>query len=351
MKYDFTTLTNSAVNQTLFPKSSIEEAFKNLNFIQADPIKAPASAQDLILRHRVDGYRVGDLERAYPDLKIDEDYLYAYGFITEYLRKFLHPRVSGKINKFDKQVLDEVKKAGELHPRQLESIFGKKIVRNGWGGKSRATKRSLEHLHHNGLLRVSRREKGIRIYRSADQEIGKDSLQERKKQIVMILVKILAPVASKTLSQSLLYVRYFLGETRSAVNELIKEGLLMEKKIDGVNYIWSADMQFSKESHEGVKILTPFDPIVWDRIRFEHLWGWQYRFEAYTPKEKRVRGYYAMPILWNSKVIGWANVKKLKTGIDLELGFIDGRPTDTQFKKGIQQEAAELEEFLSKKLK
>ncbi len=56
-----------------------------------------------------------------------------------------------------------------------------------------------------------------------------------------------------------------------------------------------------------VRFLAPFDPVVWDRRRFEHLWGWPYRFEAYTPSAKRIRGYYAMPLLWCDRVIGWAN--------------------------------------------
>jgi uncharacterized protein YcaQ len=42
-----------------------------------------------------------------------------------------------------------------------------------------------------------------------------------------------------------------------------------------------------------VRFLAPFDPLVWDRRRFEHLWGWPYRFEAYTPAARRTRGYYA----------------------------------------------------------
>ena len=57
-----------------------------------------------------------------------------------------------------------------------------------------------------------------------------------------------------------------------------------------------------------VRFLTPFDPIVWDRDRFERLWGWMYRFEAYTPAPKRKLGYYAMPLLRRDRVIGWANL-------------------------------------------
>ena len=55
-------------------------------------------------------------------------------------------------------------------------------------------------------------------------------------------------------------------------------------------------------------MLAPFDPLVWDRRRFELFWGWRYRFEAYTPAAKRTLGYYALPLLWRDRVIGWANV-------------------------------------------
>ena len=57
-----------------------------------------------------------------------------------------------------------------------------------------------------------------------------------------------------------------------------------------------------------VCLLAPFDPVVWDRCRFERFWGWPYRFEAYTPAPKRKLGYYALPLLWRERVVGWVNV-------------------------------------------
>jgi uncharacterized protein YcaQ len=51
-----------------------------------------------------------------------------------------------------------------------------------------------------------------------------------------------------------------------------------------------------------VRLLAPFDPVVWDRTRFELFWGWAYRFEAYTPPRLRKLGYYALPLLWRDKV-------------------------------------------------
>jgi uncharacterized protein YcaQ len=54
---------------------------QRLGFVQADPIRAPARAQDLTLRHRVRDYRAGDLERRYPRLAIEEDFFVNYGFL------------------------------------------------------------------------------------------------------------------------------------------------------------------------------------------------------------------------------------------------------------------------------
>jgi uncharacterized protein YcaQ len=99
-----------------------------------------------------------------------------------------------------------------------------------------------------------------------------------------------------------------------------------------------------------VRFLAPFDPVVWDRARFEHLWGWAYRFEAYTPVKKRVRGYYAMPMMWGEQFIGWANVGALGAsgalGANVQLGYLDKRPRDPAFRRELDAEIARLADFL-----
>ena len=59
-----------AVARSLFKPTTLSRAIQRLGFVQADPIRAPARAQDLTLRHRVAGYRAGDLERRYPRLPL-----------------------------------------------------------------------------------------------------------------------------------------------------------------------------------------------------------------------------------------------------------------------------------------
>ena len=95
-----------------------------------------------------------------------------------------------------------------------------------------------------------------------------------------------------------------------------------------------------------VRLLAPFDPLVWDRRRFEHLWDWTYRFEAYTPPAERRFGYYAMPLLWGNCVIGWANVSVASGKMDVALGFADRAPKGRDFRRALDAELARMEEFL-----
>src|SRR5258707_8799582 len=81
-----------AVSNSLFPPTTLKRALHKLGFVQADPIRAPARAQDLMLRHRVLNYRAGDLERRYAQLGIEEDFFINYGFMPKALNALMHPR-------------------------------------------------------------------------------------------------------------------------------------------------------------------------------------------------------------------------------------------------------------------
>src|SRR5450432_3883581 len=85
-----------AVARSLFAPTTLGRAIDKLGFVQADPIRAPARAQDLTLRHRVAGYRAGDLERSYVRLKVDEDCLVNYGFLPRRHLALMHPRVAAR---------------------------------------------------------------------------------------------------------------------------------------------------------------------------------------------------------------------------------------------------------------
>ena len=93
-------------------------------------------------------------------------------------------------------------------------------------------------------------------------------------------------------------------------------------------------------------MLAPFDPIVWDRRRFAHLWGWDYRFEAYTPPAKRKLGYYALPLLWRDDVIGWANASADRTTLRVAVDFVRKAPRDAAFRRELDAEVERLRECI-----
>ena len=119
--------------------------------------------------------------------------------------------------------------------------------------------------------------------------------------------------------------------------------------MEGARWYWPAgDKPAAKRwaLDDEVRLLAPFDPIVWDRPRFERFWGWAYRFEAYTPAPKRVRGYYALPLLWRGAVIGWGNLAVKDSALQPDIGFVNRRPREKAFSTALDDELARISAFL-----
>jgi uncharacterized protein YcaQ len=342
-------LRRHAITASLFPATTLNAAIEQLGFVQCDPIRAPARAQDLILRQRVEGYRAGDLERHYPELGLEEDYLYAYGVVPEATWRLLHPRATKRMSKAEMKVWELVCGQAKMHPRELEPHMGRRRQVNAWGGFSKATTRTLEALHYRGLLRVAGREKGIRLYQSAREQAEYLAPAERLRRLVLLIARILAPVPERSLRAALRHLGHSaptLPGRLQVVKKLIECGDLQVADFDGVRYVWPGSQTGKVEVSQAVRFLAPFDPVVWDRYRFEHLWGWAYRFEAYTPPAKRKLGYYAMPLLFGDEVIGWVNVSKKGGAVEVEPGFAKGKPSSRAFRNAFADEVDRMKEFL-----
>jgi uncharacterized protein len=346
--------------------ATLNRALQQMGFVQADPIRAPARAQDLILRHRVRNYHAGDLERRYTTLDIEEDFFVNYGYVTRTLQALMHPRSNSRVKTGDINslwstgqkrkaglLLDFVRERGIVHPREVDEHFAHGKVTNYWGGSSNATTHLLDAMHYAGLLRIVRREKGIRIYAVHEHTSIPRNVAERRARIdalVDVVVRIYAPLPAASLS-------YYVRRLRWAVPQWTKDlpaalarakQRLAHARVEGVDWYWPADeVAEGHATQEVVRLLAPFDPVVHDRDRFELLWNWTYRFEAYTPAAKRKLGYYAMPLLWRDRVIGWANLSIKHKALDYSLGFVDGSsPTDRKFKRELEAELDRVREFL-----
>src|SRR5712675_984956 len=138
MRITLDDLRRFTVARSFFKPTGLKRAIQRMGFVQADPIRAPARAQDLILRHRVNNYRAGDLERRYATLDIEEDVFVAYGFVTRSLQALMHPRLDGKKAGAEmlktQHLLEFVRQRGAVHPREVEEHFSHGRVTNYWGG-------------------------------------------------------------------------------------------------------------------------------------------------------------------------------------------------------------------------
>ena len=351
-------LRRRAVFHSLFPPTTLQRALDVLGFVQADPIRSPARAQDLTLRHRVTGYRAGDLERRYATLDVHEDFVVNYGFVTGAVQALMHPRGgpapwTAARGRHVRALLEFVRARGAVHPREVDEHFLHGTVTNYWGGVSSATTYLLEAMHYRGLLRVVRREAGIRIYSAREQNaVARDALTRRARldALVDVVVRTYAPLPAASLSMLVRRLRYavpqWTGELDGALRRAKRR--LAHTRVDSIDWYWPEDDGRGPVGlHDRVRLLAPFDPVVWDRRRFEILWGWAYRFEAYTPVPKRKLGYYALPLLWRDRIVGWGNLS-VKTGTLLaEFGYVAGRPPrDRAFRLALEHEVAGVGRFL-----
>ena len=347
-----------AVARSLFPPTTLMRAVERLGFVQADPIRAPARAQDLILRHRVRDYRAGDLERRYEGLGVEEDVLINYGFVPRSVQALMQPRGvrsrwTGASRKRTDALLSFVLERGEVHPRDAEAHFGRTSVVNYWGGSSRATTHLLEAMHYGGLLRVVRREAGIRVYAPATYPPpprDRAGCRFRIAALVDIVVGQYAPLPASGLRSLVSRLRYAVPRWQHELPRAVRaaQERLAHTSVDGVEWYWPAgEILDGKEADERVRLLAPFDPIVWDRRRFEMLWGWAYRFEAYTPPAKRKLGYYALPMLWRDQVVGWGNLSLKGGSVEASFGYVEGcPPTESAFTRELDAEVERMRRFL-----
>jgi uncharacterized protein YcaQ len=254
-----------------------------------------------------------------------------------------------------KLLLEFVRERGAAHPREVDEHFSHGTVTNYWGGSSNATTHLLDEMHYRGLLRIVRRAKGIRIYAEHQHGPIVDDPAEREARIdalVDVVVRIYAPLPAASLTYYVRRLRYAAPQWSGEFTKALQRARdrLSHARVDGVEWYWlsAEDSLVRRAAVESdiVRLLAPFDPLVHDRTRFEKLWGWTYRFEAYTPVPKRKLGYYALPLLWRDRVIGWANVSVKNGALECQFGYATTPPRDRVFKRDLDAEIDRLRMFL-----
>src|SRR5262249_47985974 len=181
-----------------------------------------------------------------------------YGFMTKSLQALMHPRSEVDVpaegprawpavrRKLAQLVLKFVRERGEVHPREVDDHFSHGSVRNYWGGLSSATTHLLAAMHYRGMLRIDRRESGIRVYAVHEHGQGPADATERRARVDALVdaaVNIYAPLPSKSLADLARRLRFAVpqwhGELRAA-HQRAKQRL-RNAHVDGVDWYWPAE--------------------------------------------------------------------------------------------------------------
>lgn len=204
-----------------------------------------------------------------------------------------------------KQVLTHVERNGPTRVRDFPDS-GKGA--GGWWGWSKG-KLALETLFDHGLVTAAKREGFERIYDIPERVIPPDILARETPPERAVFRELMAraAVALGIATEIDLrdYFRLPIAEARTALAECLADGTIIPVSVEG----WKPQAYLHRDARKprqagGVALLSPFDPICWNRDRAERLFNFHYRIELYTPQEKRKFGYYVLPFLNGDRPAG-----------------------------------------------
>lgn len=337
--------------------ASLDEALAHLGFVQIDPINVCGRMQDHILRHRVVGYCEHDLARhlhhqgvraAFEHHLPDSSNLAALPMEAwPHLQHVMRARVSsestwsGKLSAAEKKlaisIIDRMSDEGPLCSQDIES--SRKAKTHAWDSTSLA-KSTLQKLFFHGRVLIARREANRRYY----------DLPEN----VLPATVHNAPTPTKAETARWLAMLKFrqrrLAVLKSSELRLIADEVqpvtLADQKSPRLYLLRSDAALLDAASIESPRtpqplLIAPLDPIIYDRRVTEAVWGFDYRWEVYVPPQKRVRGYYALPLLHRDAFIGYADVKA-----DREAGLLHVMNQESSSQTHIKKAVNHLRGFL-----
>ena len=316
------------------PFPDIASALAHHGYIQIDPINVCGRMHDLILRNRVSDYRVGGLMRhihgecaALPAeaRTAFEHHLPGSSVLTAFpldawphLIAAMRDRTQrdstwfGQLTSDErglaKHILGELAARGPLSSSHIEDNRASSL--DGWGTSTLA-KSTLQKLFFHGHVLIARRDGNRRLYDLPERVLPAATLASKEPDAIE---------TARWLALTKLRQRRLITLKRDELN-LISDDVQALTLIDAdapTLYCLREDAPllescldngFSESIHPHPLLLAPLDPLIYDRRITSALWDFDYTWEVYTPAHKRIRGYYALPILSGHEFVGHVDPK------------------------------------------
>jgi uncharacterized protein YcaQ len=310
-------------------KEDVLAAIRQMGVLQIDTIHVVARSPYLVLWSRLGDYPQPWLEQLLEEGALFEYWAHEACFVPVedyglYRHRMVDPGSMGwkysetwmRERRADVDaVLAHIRANGPTRSSDFERTDGQG---GGWWGW-KPEKRSLEVLFTAGALMIARRHNFQRVYDLAERVLpGWDdsrmpAMEQTRRALVLQAVKALGLARAGWIGD------YFRTKPpRLDPETLVAEGALLRARVDGWDdpvYIHPDHAGLAADAAAGAlaptlsTILSPFDPVVWDRRRALELFGFDYRLECYTPAEQRRYGYFTLPILRRGALVGRVDAK------------------------------------------
>ncbi|OEZ55856.1 winged helix-turn-helix domain-containing protein [Duganella sp. HH105] len=310
-------------------QADVVDAIRQMGVLQIDTIHVVARSPYLVLWSRLGDYPQPWLEQALAAGQLFEYWAHEACFVPIedyglYRHRMLDPAAMGwkysatwmaeRRAEVD-AVLDHIRVNGPTRSSDFERTDGQS---GGWWSW-KPEKRSLEVLFTAGALMIAERRNFQRIYDLAERVLpGWDDsrmppMDDTRRMLVLKAVKAMGCARAGWISD------YFRTKPpRLDPEELVEQGALLRAWVDDWDdpvYVHPDHAALLAAAAAGTlaptltTILSPFDPVVWDRRRALELFGFDYRLECYTPADKRRYGYFTLPILRRGALVGRVDAK------------------------------------------
>ncbi len=217
----------------------------------------------------------------------------------------------------EKSLLDEIAERGASTARDAATWVGDGLPREkeNWGWNWSATRRMLDYLYTSGQVAIAGRNSQFEIRYDLPERVIPPAVlarpvPTREEAARELVVRAARSHGVATVQDLRDYYRMPVADTAAAVAELVEEGELVPVAVDG----WRRAAYLHRDARvprrvDARALLSPFDPVVWERARTEALFDFRYRIEIYVPADKRVHGYYVLPFLLGDRIVARVDLK------------------------------------------